>query len=91
MPYIPKSAREDIDPALEPILRKAALFSAGELNYTITRIIRAFFTSNNLKYTGIAIVTGVLENVKAEFYRRAAVLYEDSKMKEHGDVYTEET
>jgi hypothetical protein len=40
-----------------------------------------------MNYEGIALVTGVIENVKQELYRRVATPYEDQKMKAHGDVY----
>jgi hypothetical protein len=31
-------------------------------------------------------MTGVLENIKQEFYRRAAAPYEDRKINQNGDV-----
>ena len=37
-------------------------------------------------YSKIAMVTGVLENVKQEFYRRIAASYEDKKIVENGDI-----
>jgi hypothetical protein len=37
-------------------------------------------------YTKIAIITGVLENIKQEFYRRVASAYEDKKIIENGDI-----
>lgn len=57
---------------------------SGDLNYTISRIC-----SNVMElpsYKKIAIITGVLENVKQEFYRRVAESYEDSKIKENEDI-----
>jgi hypothetical protein len=32
-------------------------------------------------------MTGVIENVKTEFYRRVAVPYEDKKIADNGDVF----
>jgi hypothetical protein len=32
------------------------------------------------------MVTGVLENIKQEFYRRIASQYEDKKILENGDI-----
>jgi hypothetical protein len=32
------------------------------------------------------MITGVLENIKQEFYRRAASSYEDKKIIENGDI-----
>jgi hypothetical protein len=40
----------------------------------------------DISYSKIAIITGVLENVKQEFYRRAAAPYEDKKILQNGDV-----
>jgi hypothetical protein len=37
-------------------------------------------------YPKIAMITGVLENIKQEFYRRVASPYEDKKILENGDI-----
>ena len=34
----------------------------------------------------IAVSTGVLENIKQEFYRRVALPYEEKKIIENGDI-----
>jgi hypothetical protein len=39
-----------------------------------------------VSYSKIAIATGVLENIKQEFYRRVAEKYEDKKIKINGDI-----
>lgn len=83
MPYIKKERRDDLDEDITALASK--LHSPGEMNYAITRLIQASGTIDC--YTDIAVITGVLENVKQEFYRRAAAPYEDSKMEENGDVY----
>jgi hypothetical protein len=57
----------------------------GDLNYTITRLC-AKLIGKDVSYTKIGIITGVLENVKQEFYRRIAVPYEENKVVENGDV-----
>jgi hypothetical protein len=57
---------------------------AGVLNYCITRICSS--CSGEVSYKKIALITGVLENVKQEFYRRIASPYEDKKIIENGDV-----
>lgn len=57
---------------------------AGVLNYTITRIITNLIS--DISYPKIAIVTGVIENVKQEFYRRLASSYEDKKIIQNGDI-----
>ena len=37
-------------------------------------------------YPKIAMVTGVLENIKQEYYRRVAEPYEDMKIRQNGDI-----
>ena len=37
-------------------------------------------------YSKIAMITGVLENVKQEYYRRIAVPYEENKKAQNGDI-----
>jgi hypothetical protein len=56
----------------------------GVLNYIITRVCAKIITE--VSYSKIAIITGVLENVKQEFYRRMASPYEDKKINQNGDV-----
>jgi len=84
MPYIKPEERALIDPLIVDLLAKVPLMSAGEVNYTITRIIKTFSAP---KYVNIALSVGILENVKQEFYRRYAAPYEDVKIVENGDVY----
>jgi hypothetical protein len=40
----------------------------------------------DVSYPKIAMITGVLENIKQEFYRRAAAKYEDQKIVSNGDI-----
>jgi hypothetical protein len=58
---------------------------AGEVNYSITRLC-CLVMGKNQTYPKIAIITGVLENVKQEFYRRLAAPYEENKIVQNGDV-----
>lgn len=69
---------------LDKLTNQEILNSAGVLNYCITRIINQIM--GDISYSKIAIITGVLENVKQEFYRRAASPYEDKKIAQNGDV-----
>lgn len=57
---------------------------AGVLNYCITRIMAN--VCKDISYSKIAIITGVLENIKQEFYRRLASAYEDKKIIQNGDI-----
>lgn len=82
MPYIKTEGRDTLD----KLIRQFGPMSAGELNYCMTRLCSRFLASR-MNYEGIALVTGVIENVKQELYRRIASNYEDQKMAENGDVY----
>lgn len=55
----------------------------GELNYVVTKILKEIYP---LRYFHINKAIGVLECIKLEYYRRVAAPYEDSKIKESGDV-----
>lgn len=96
MPYIAAEDRPEIDRAVralaEVLARQARRDGeedptalAGMLNYAITRLLLTLYPEP--RYWRIALVTGVLENVKQEFYRRYAAPYEDRKAAENGDVY----
>lgn len=89
MPYINPEARLEIDEKISLLLTKLEPFSPGELNYIITKLILSNIKNlpNGLCYSNIALMTGVLENVKQEFYRRVAANYEDEKCYFNGDVY----
>lgn len=56
----------------------------GDLNYCFSRIISGLMT--DVSYSKIAMITGVLENIKQEYYRRVAVPYEDQKINQNGDI-----
>jgi hypothetical protein len=94
MPYVDPKIRLKLDPHIEKLAttlladRPFNLDGAGHLNYAITRLLMlTAFPEGRLSYSGIALVTGVLENVSQEFYRRVAAPYEHQKMLENGDVY----
>lgn len=57
---------------------------AGDINYCVSRLISRVM--GDISYGKIAIITGVLENINQEFYRRAASTYEDKKILENGDI-----
>lgn len=84
VPYIKHSDRMRLKYEEEMDIR-----SAGELNYILTVIAIYYVNSKGLSYSSINDVLGAFEGAKAEFYRRVAVPYEDSKIKENGDVYHE--
>lgn len=63
--------------------------NVGTLNYSLTRELISYVTVNGLSYQTINDVVGALESAKAEFQRRVAGPYEDTKIRENGDVYPE--
>lgn len=87
MPYIEPVARKELDPLIDALFARLNCqgLNMGNLNYTITRLVVKTFLLRG-GYDTIAGVTGVLENVKQEFYRRAAVPYEFKKMVANGDI-----
>jgi hypothetical protein len=84
MPYIKPEDRAKFNDA--PTIEDVAGLSSGEVNFLLSRFIHVWWKANP-RYSRIAEITGVLENVKQEFYRRIASPYEDEKIKENGDVY----
>lgn len=97
MPYIKPEAREPLEPHLAGLaqaIHDGADLTKDEpkddwlglLNYACTRLALAVARDMGHGYATVAKVTGVLENVKQEFYRRLAAKYEDRKAQENGDI-----
>ena len=91
MPYIQTKDREALEPSLTELTCQLN-DKPGELNYLITRLVKQFLTvrfcrTGNIGYTDLNEVYGVLMAAAAEFYRRKVVPYEETKIKENGDVY----
>lgn len=92
MPYIAAADRPELDTAIEALAEAingaggaaADGDRAGRLNYAVTRLANLTLPPN--RYARAALVTGVLDNVKTEMYRRAIAPYEDTKVAENGDV-----
>ena len=82
MPYINQEIRDALTPrtSVDP-------GTPGPLNFQITKLIKNYIEINGLCYQNINDVVGALECAKAEFYRRVAAPYEDTKIEENGDVY----
>ena len=89
MPYIKQEQRVAFDRSIDSLAFELRSLKAdkapGALNYCITTLVTKVLDKPT--YFGVAIITGVLENVKQEFYRRVAAPYEDTKIAENGDVY----
>ncbi len=93
MPYVDKKIRDTLSPTIDRLAGNIAALSggtleteAGTLNYAITRLILQLFP-RRAQYWQYALIKGVLDDVKDEFYRRRTTPYEESKKAEKGDVY----
>ena len=94
MPYIKEEARVFLDECIENMIQCLTegneltddefLSILGEINYTFSRVLAG--SMGKTSYSKIAMATGVLENIKQEFYRRLASPYEDKKARENGDI-----
>jgi len=88
MPYIKDEDRQAFDHIIEQLCEELdeSSFSAGDINYIISRIINKAL-SGRLSYAKINELIGVLECAKLELYRRVAAPYEDTKIRDNGEVY----
>lgn len=94
MPYIKEEARAILDDCIEKMIYcitdgnipSDAEFATilGEINYSFSRILSG--CAGKTSYSKIAMITGVLENIKQEYYRRVATKYEEQKIIENGDI-----
>jgi hypothetical protein len=80
MPYVPQKRRN-------ALREEGKANDAGELNYQITRLLVNYTQLHGMKYKTFNDVMGALEGAKAEYYRRVAAPYEDTKLAENGDVF----
>ena len=92
MPYIRPEDRSYYDENIDELI--ATLYNCnqpdlkpGELNYIISKIIAGLLEHYGTSYTLLNNITGVLECVKLELYRKVAANYEDQKEAENGPVY----
>lgn len=83
MPYIKPEDRNDIRDALESVNP----VNAGELQYVFAVVLNNYMRDREMRYQDLNDIIGALEGAKLEFYRRVVVPYEDTKIKENGDVY----
>ena len=58
----------------------------GDMNYAVSQLIRQVY-GEKLKYHECNEIIGVLECIKAEFYRVRVGPYEDKKIVDNGDLY----
>jgi hypothetical protein len=87
LPYIKMENRSKYKKVLDNLVKILKTLPPeeidGELNYVVTKILKEIYP---LRYFHINKAIGVLECIKLEYYRRVAAPYEDSKIKESGDV-----
>jgi ribosomal protein S3AE len=87
LPYIKPDNRKKYEKILEELVKILKTLPPeeidGELNYVVTKILKEIYP---LRYFHINKAVGVLECIKLEYYRKVAAPYEDSKIKESGDV-----
>jgi len=69
------------------LIKHSLAHTAGELNYEITTLILDYLHGKGESYTVMNEITGALECVKAEFYRKKVAPYENAKCHENGEVY----
>lgn len=95
MPYIDETSRKILDQYIDDLSNAITNCSdnldnenvmtvLGDLNYCVSRLFGKVM--GNTSYVKVAMLTGVLENIKQEFYRRVAVPYEEEKIVVNGDI-----
>lgn len=85
MPYVKKLRRDELLLGFED--RWTQPQNPGDLNFILTFHINEYLKIQGKSYSTINDIIGALEGAKLEFYRRVAAPYEDTKIKENGDVY----
>ena len=88
MPYILQSDRDKLRAATDSIASVIdASTTAGDLNFMISLMAKAYIDAKGLRYEHLNAVVGALDSCKAEFQRRVVAPYEDQKIADNGDVY----
>jgi hypothetical protein len=102
MPYIKEEDRRIFDTHIDDIIfilkcsldreicqqqnlsDQQTMMLLGKINYCFSRILSGVM--GDVSYSKVAMITGVMENIKQEYYRRIASPYEDKKILENGDI-----
>jgi hypothetical protein len=90
VPYISQDDRKTLEPSLKELIETLNLVTGGYgsnngiVVYVIYRIVKAFYGEGNFEIRSNALK--VLEAAKLEYYRRVMAPYEDTKIKENGDI-----
>jgi len=87
VPYIKQEKRPLFTKEIEALVKKLEeqplTEQDGDLNYIITSILKLLYKPRYFNYNR---AIGVLEAIKLEYYRRVVAPYEDTKIKDNGDV-----
>lgn len=88
MPYILPEDRLKLKPAADALVAAIdAATTAGDLNYLMSVMAKAYVDAKGLRYEHLNAVVGALDSCKVEFQRRVVAPYEDTKIEDNGDVY----
>lgn len=89
MPYIIQDQREFLEERLKEIceLVEDLPLGSGDIVYIITKILLSHLKKKEICFENLSDIIKILECAKMEYYRRVMVPYEESKIKERGDVY----
>lgn len=95
MPYIKQEDRKNWENVISEISEIAfcphelkLFFNKGNLSYLIIKLCLMYIELKEKSYDSLVDVIGVLECTKAEFIRREVNPYEDEKIKENDDVFS---
>jgi len=84
MPYIPKGDRIIFDNDIETLTRH--IDTIGKFTYVVYMLCIGYLAKNGKCYDNFAAISGALVSTGQELYRRVTAPYEDTKIKENGDV-----
>lgn len=84
MPYIDEKGREQFEQEIFNL--GAKISNVGELNYVITRVALQYLKKIGMNYSNFSNVTGTLNLVPLEIWRRLGTQYEHMKMNLNGDL-----
>lgn len=90
MPYINRDRQSDFE-ELVKMARQQRIDNPGELNYLFSAMVLEFLRQHGFNYTQMNAVVGVYECAKDEFQRQVLHPYENEKMKQNGNIFTDET
>lgn len=88
MPYIKQDRRKLFEEEIASLHKKFIdnNGSAGDLNYIITMLLKAYLDQHGQSYETYNSIIGCLESCKQEYYRKSIAGYEDLKEKMNGSV-----